>query len=96
MIDVNETKLQSLALFFRLWTPQLWDRVRQMKEARQWVQDYEITGQPYPEGDVWFLPTVLKMAGGKTETQTVMIKFYKFDGTTRCFSIGSKEKGVVD
>ncbi len=96
MIDVNEAKLESLALFFRLWPPSLWDEVRQMKEAGQWVDSYEITGEPYPEGDVWFLPTELKMANGKTEVQTVMIKFYDFDGNVRCFSIGSKEKGVVD
>lgn len=62
----------------------------------EWVQGYEITGEPYLEGDVWFLPTVLRMASGKTETQTIMIKFYDFDGEKRCFSIGSKEKGVVD
>ncbi len=96
MIDLDVAKLKSLALFFRLWPPQIWEQVRQMKEAGQWVQGYEITGEPYPEGDVWFLPTELELANGKTETQTVMIKFYSFDGTTRCFSIGSKEKGVVD
>jgi hypothetical protein len=96
MIDVNETRLQNLALFYRLWPDQLWQQVRQMKEAGQWVQDYKITGEPYPEGDVWFLPTELKLASDKTEVQTVMIKFYTFDGNTRCFSIGSKEKGVVD
>ena len=96
MIDVNEAKLESLALFFRLWPAFVWDQVRQMKEAGQWVNSYEITGEPYPEGDVWFLPTELKMADGKTEVQTVMIKFYDFDGDVRCFSIGSKEKGVVD
>ena len=96
MIDVNEAKLESLALFFRLWPAFVWDQVRQMKEAGQWVDSYEITGEPYPEGDVWFLPTELKMADGKTEVQTVMIKFYDFDGDVRCFSIGSKEKGVVD
>ncbi|HNY77969.1 MAG: hypothetical protein RBS72_06670 [Sedimentisphaerales bacterium] len=96
MIDLDEARLESLALFFRLWPPQIWEQVRQMKEAGQWVQSYEITGEPYPEGDVWFLPTELKMANGKTETQTIMIKFYDFEGAKRCFSIGSKEKGVVD
>ncbi len=96
MIDLDEAKLESLALFFRLWPSYLWEQVRQMKEAGQWVQSYEITGEPYPEGDVWFLPTELKMANGKTETQTIMIKFYDFDGQKHCFSIGSKEKGVVD
>ena len=96
MIDLDEKKLESLALFFRLWPPFLWDQVRQMKEAGQWVESYEITSEPYPEGDVWFLPTELKMANGKTETQTIMIKFYDFDGNVRAFSIGSKEKGVVD
>jgi hypothetical protein len=96
MIDLDEAKLESLALFFRLWPPQIWEQVHKMKEAGQWVQSYEITGEPYPEGDVWFLPTVLRMASGKTEPQTIMIKFYDFDGAKRCFSIGSKEKGVVD
>ncbi len=96
MIDLDEAKLESLALFFRLWPPQIWELVHKMKEAGQWVQSYEITGEPYPEGDVWLLPTELKMANGKTETQTIMIKFYDFEGTKRCFSIGSKEKGVVD
>ncbi len=96
MIDLDEAKLESLALFFRLWPPFLWQQVRQMKEAGQWVQGYEITSEPYPEGDVWYLPTVLKMANGTTEPQTIMIKFYDFDGAKRCFSIGSKEKGVVD
>jgi DNA-directed RNA polymerase specialized sigma24 family protein len=75
---------------------QIWEQARQTKEASQWVQGYEITGEPYPEGDVWFLPTQLKMANGQTEPQTIMIKFYDFDGAKRCFSIGSKEKGVVD
>lgn len=96
MIDLDEAKLESLALFFRLWPPQTWGQVRKMKEAGQCVQSYQITGEPYPEGDVWFLPTELKTANGKTETQTVMIKFYTFDGNVRAFSIGSKEKGVVD
>jgi len=96
MIDLDEAKLESLALFFRLWPPYLWEQVHKMKEAGQWVQSYEITGEPYPEGGVWFLPTELKMANGKTETQTIMIKFYNFDGEKRCFSIGSKERGVVD
>lgn len=96
MIDLDEAKLESMALFFRLWPPQIWEQVHKMKEAGQWVQSYEITGEPYPEGDVWFLPTELKMANGKTETQTIMIRFYDFNGAKRCFSIGSKEKGVVD
>jgi hypothetical protein len=67
-----------------------------MKEAGQWVQGYEITGEPYPEGNVWFLPTELKIANGTTEVQTIMIKFYDFDGNVRAFSIGSKERGAVD
>lgn len=96
IIDVDEVKLQSLALFFRLWPAEIWQQVRQMKEAGQWIQSYEITGAPYQEGDVWYLPTELKTGNGKTETQTIMIKFYTFDGVTRCFSVGSKEKGMAD
>lgn len=96
MIDLDQAKLKSLALFFRRWPPHIWEQVTKMKEAGQWVESYEITGEPYPEGDVWFLPTELKAADGKTETQTVMIKFYDFEGNVRAFSIGSKEKGVVD
>ncbi len=96
MIDLDEAKLKSLALFFRMWPPQIWEQVRKMKAAGEWAQGYEITGEPYQEGDRWYVPTEVKLPGGKTETQTVMIKFYDFDGATYAFSIGSKEKGVVD
>jgi len=96
MIDLDEAKLKSLALFFRLWPPQVWEQARKMRDAGKWVQGYEITGVPYQEGNIWFVPTELKSADGKTEIQTVMIKFYDFDGITCGFSIGSKEKGVVD
>ncbi|MBN1360097.1 MAG: hypothetical protein JW993_05875 [Sedimentisphaerales bacterium] len=96
MIDLDQARLESLALFFRLWSNPIWEQVAQMKAAGQWVQSYEITGDPYQEGDRWYVPTEVKGPGGQTETQTVMIKFYDFDGTTHAFSIGSKEKGVVD
>lgn len=96
MVDLDRAKLESLALFFRLWPQPIWDQVAQMKAAGQWVQDYEIIGAPYQEGDRWFVPTLVKGPGDQTEVQTVMIKFYDFDGTTYAFSIGSKEKGVVD
>ncbi len=96
MIDLDEAKLKSLALFARRWPPPVWKQVRQMKEAGQWVQSYEITGEPYPEGDVWFVPAKLQTGDGKAEVQTAMIKFYDFDGVVRAFSVGSKEKGVVD
>jgi hypothetical protein len=96
MVDVDKAKLESLTLFFRLWPEQLWEQVEKMKASGQWVQGYHITGQPYQEGDHWYVPTELKLPGDETETQTVMIKFYNFDGATRAFSIGSKERGVVD
>ena len=96
MIDLDATRLQRLALFFRLWPPQIWEQVRQMKAAGQWVQGYEITGEPYREGDLWYLQAEIKFAGGRSEVQTSMVKFYDFDGAVRAFCIGSKEKGVVD
>lgn len=96
LIDLDQARLKSLTLFFRLWPPQIWEQVVQMKAAGQWVQSYEITGDPYREGDRWYVPTVVKGPGDNVEVQTVMIKFYDFDGVTHAFSIGSKEKGVVD
>ncbi len=96
MVDLDRAKLESLALFFRLWPPQIWEQVEKMKAAGQWVQSYEITGEPYQEGDRRYVPTQVKGPGDNTEVQTVMIKFYDFDGATHAFSIGSKEKGVVD
>ena len=96
MIDLDRAKLESLALFFRLWPDPIWEQVETMKAAGQWIQSYEITGEPYQEGGRWFVPTEVKGPGDSTEIQTVMIKFYDFDGVTHAFSIGSKEKGVVD
>ena len=96
MVDLDEAKLKSLALFFRLWPQPIWEQAAQMKAAGQWVESYEITGAPYQQGDRWFVPTLVKGPGEQTEVQTVMIKFYDFDGVTYAFSIGSKEKGVVD
>ena len=96
MIDLDTPKLESLALSFRLWPDQLWERAKQMKATGQWAQGYEITGEPYKEGDYWYVPAEIKLPGDKTEVQTAMIGFYDFGGVTHCFCIGSKEEGVVD
>jgi len=55
-----------------------------------------VTGAPYQEGDLWYVPVEIRIGSGKSETQNAMIKFYEFEGKTLCFIIGSKEKGVVD
>jgi len=96
LIELDISTLKSLDLFFRLFTPEIWEKVREMKVAGQWVQGYEITGDPYQEGNLWHVPCELKIAGDKTEINTPMIKFYEMEGHTYCFIIGSKEKGVVD
>ena len=96
MIDLDVVRLESLALFFKLWPPEAWEMVRDAKAAGKWIQGYEITGTPYQEGDVWYVPCLLKLADNKTEINTPMIKFYQMEGKTYCFAIGSKEKGVVD
>jgi len=96
MIDLDVAKLESLALFFRLWPPEAWEKVRDAKAAGKWIHGYEITAAPYQEGDVWYVPCLLKLADNKTEMNTPMIKFYQMEGKTYCFAIGSKEKGIVD
>ena len=95
-IDVDQATLCRLNLFFRMYTPQIWDQIRKLKEAGQWVKEFAITGAPYQEGDLWYVPVEIRMGSGKSETQNMMIKFYELEGKTLCFIIGSKEKGVVD
>jgi hypothetical protein len=96
MIDLDIPTLTNLSLLFRLWSPEIWQMVKEMKDDGQWVQGYEITGAPYQEGDIWYVPCLLKLADNKAEMNTPMIKFYMMEGKTYCFIIGSKEKGIVD
>ena len=95
-IDVDQATLCKLHLFFRQYTPQIWGQIQKMKEAGQWVRDFTITGAPYQEGDLWYVPVEIRIGSGKSETQNMMIRFYELEGKTLCFLIGSKEKGVVD
>jgi hypothetical protein len=96
LIDVDITTLRKLALFFRLYTPEIWEKVKDAKAAGQWVDEFIVTGDPYQEGDLWYVPCELKTKEGKAEVNTPMIKFYDMEGHTYCYIIGSKEKGVVD
>jgi hypothetical protein len=96
LVDLDQATLRSLNLFYRLYPPQVWDQIKKAKEAGQWVSEVAVTGAPYQEGDLWYVPVEIRSGGGKSETQNAMIKFYDFEGRTRCFLIGSKEKGVVD
>jgi hypothetical protein len=96
LVDVDRDKLCKLDLFFRLWPAQIWEQVRKMKEAGQWVKEVVIMGEPYHEGQLWYVPLEIRSQTGKNEVQNAMIKFYELEGKTLCFIIGSKEKGVVD
>lgn len=96
LVDLDQATLCRLNLFYRLYPPQIWDQIRKMKEAGQWVSEVAVTGAPYQEGDRWYVPVEIRSDGGKSEAQNAMIKFYELEGKTLCFLIGSKEKGVVD
>ena len=96
LIDVDVATLCKLDLFFRLYTPEIWEKIKEMKAAGQWVNNFNITGDPYQEGELWYVPCEIRGIAGKSEVQTPMIKFYEMEGKTICFIIGSKEKGVVD
>jgi len=96
LIDLDQTTLRKLDLFFRLYPPHIWEQLKKMKEAGQWVGEVVITGAPYRENDLWYVPLEIRGKTGQNETRNAMIKFYELEGKTRCFIIGSKEKGVVD
>jgi len=96
LVDLDQATLCKLDLFFRLYPPTIWDQIRKIKEAGQWVSEVAITGVPYREGDLWYVPLEVRSGTDRKETQNAMIKFYEFDGKTLCFIIGSREKGVVD
>ena len=96
LVDVDIETLCKLDLFFRLYPPQIWEQIEKMKENDQWVEEVVITGEPYQEGELWFVPVEIRDQSGKNEIQNAMIKFYEMEGKTFCFIIGSKEKGVVD
>jgi len=96
LVDLDQATLRRLNLFYRLYPPQIWEQIKKAKEAGQWVSEVAITGAPYQEADLWYVPVEVRSGGGKSETQNAMIKFYELEGKTICFVIGSKEKGVVD
>ena len=96
LVDLDVDTLCKCDLFFRLYTPDIWEQIRKIKEDGQWVSEFNITGEPYQENELWYVPCEIKTAGGQAEIQNPMIKFYEMEGKTFCFIIGSKEKGVVD
>jgi hypothetical protein len=96
LIAVDQATLCKLDLFFRLYPPHIWDQIRKLKETGQWVSEVAITGTPYQEADLWYVPLEVRGQTGQAETRNAMIKFYRLEGKTLCFIIGSKEKGVVD
>jgi hypothetical protein len=96
LVDLDIETLCKLDLFFRLYPPQIWEQIEKMKENGQWVEEVVITGEPYQEGELWFVPIEIRGQTGNNEIQNAMIKFYEMEDKTFCFIIGSKEKGVVD
>ena len=96
LVDLDIETLCKLDIFFRLYPPLIWEQIEKMKENGQWVEKVVITGEPYQEGELWFVPVEIRDQSGKNEIQNAMIKFYEMEGKTFCFIIGSKEKGVVD
>jgi len=96
LVDLDIETLCKLDLFFRLYPPQIWEQIEKMKENGQWVKEVVITGEPYQEGELWFVPIEIRGQTGQNEIQNAMIKFYEMEGKQLCFIIGSKEKGVVD
>jgi hypothetical protein len=96
LVELDQATLCKLDLFFQFYPPQIWEQVRKMKEAGQWVSEFAITGAPYREGDLWYVPAEVRNKTRPAEVTTPMIKFYELEGKTLCFIIGSKEKGVVD
>jgi hypothetical protein len=96
LVEIDRNALCKLDLFFRLWPDQIWEQVRKMKDEGQWVKEVVITGEPYQEGELWYVPIEVRGQTGQNEVQNAMIKFYEMEGKTYCFIIGSKEKGVVD
>jgi predicted choloylglycine hydrolase len=96
LIDVDIATLCKLHLFFRLYTPEIWEKVKELKAAGKWADKCTITGDPYQQGDLWYVACEVKSSAGQAEVSTPMIKFYEMEGHTYCFIIGSKEKGVVD
>lgn len=96
LVELDQATLCKLDLFFRLYPPQIWAQLREMKEAGEWVKEVAITDKPYREGELWYVPIEIRGPNDQNETQNAMIKFYELEGRTFCFIIGSKEKGVVD
>ena len=53
-------------------------------------------GEPYSEGEFWYVPCRIILSDGRAEPTTPMIKFYEMEGKSYCFRVGSKERGLVD
>jgi len=96
LVDLDQAAICRLNLFYRLYPPLAWEQVKKAREAGQWVKEVAITGAPYQEGDLWFVPVEIRSGTGQSEKQNAMIKFYELEGKTLCFIVGSKENGVVD
>lgn len=41
-------------------------------------------GQPYEQGDYWYIPVKSRETGGKLKDEQVPVKFYEFDGIQYC------------
>lgn len=96
LVDMDIETLCKLDLFFRLYPPEIWEQVKKLKEDGKWIKEVVITGQPYQEEELWYVPLEIRYQTGKNEVQNAMIKFYELEGKNLCFIIGSKEKGIVD
>lgn len=52
--------------------------------------------EPYKHEDYWYVPVKLKLTNGEIQHTTPMLKFYKMDGKSYCFFVGTKENGLLD
>ena len=97
MVDLDIDALCKLDLNFLGFSPEMWEQVRQMKEAGQWVDEFTITGDAFQEDDIWHVPfEYTRLIDGKKEVDTALIKFYNLEGKTLCVIVGSKKDGFVD
>jgi len=96
LVDLDIETLCKLDLMFLEFAPEMWEQLRQMKEAGQRVDEFVATGDAYEEDDFWYVPCELRGSDGKTEVQTPMIKFYEMEVKTLCIIVGSKEHGIAD
>ncbi len=96
LVDLDIETLCKLDLMFLEFAPEMWEQLRQMKEAGQRVDEFVATDDAYEEDGFWYVRCELRGNDGRTEIQTPMIKFYEMGGKTLCIIVGSKEGGVAD